>query len=51
MALTRKEFGKVVADGLTKLCREIEADRKRRGDKSRLEIPFGPMILVFQGKK
>ena len=55
MALTRKQFRegfcKELAECLTKMFREIDDDRKRRGDKSRLEIPLFGAVLVFPRRR
>lgn len=51
MALTRKQFGKELAVGLTKMCREIQADRDKRGDTSPMDLQIGPCVLHFGGKQ
>ena len=55
MALTRKQFRegfcKELAECLTKMFREIDEDRKRRGDKSRLVIQLGCADFVFPRRR
>ena len=49
--MTRKEFAKDIAKGLTKFCRDVMAERARRGDTSRMDIQIGPCTLMFGTKK
>ena len=51
MAMTRKQFAKEFAAGLTNLCRDIEDCRRQAGDKSVLKVPFMGGLLVFGAKK